>query len=61
MCLQVASLKKNLELRDIRPLAAKWRGVMGRWWLLGFLLPIHLLFDAEEDPENWPSVKVYRH
>ncbi|KAL8609496.1 hypothetical protein ACOMHN_009398 [Nucella lapillus] len=58
---EVSSLKKTVELRDCRRLGAKFRAVMGKWWLLNLLLPLHWIFDAQEDPENWPSIKVYRH
>ncbi|XP_076456537.1 uncharacterized protein LOC143290881 [Babylonia areolata] len=58
---EVTGLKKTVELRDSRKLGAKFRSVLGRWWLLSFLFPLHWLWDAEEDPENWPSIKVYRH
>lgn len=58
---EVSSLKKTIELRDTRRLAARFRSVLGRYWLLNLLFPLHALLEAEEDPENWPSIKVYRH
>ena len=58
---EVSSLKKTLELRDVRGVAAKFRAVLGGYWLLNLLVPLHWLLEAQEDPENWPSIKVYRH
>ena len=58
---EVSSLKKTIELRDTRGLAGRFRAVLGRYWLLNLLFPLHWLLEAEEDPENWPSIKIYRH
>ncbi|XP_070208913.1 palmitoyltransferase ZDHHC22-like isoform X2 [Littorina saxatilis] len=58
---ETTSLKKTIEIKDTRGFAAKFRAVLGKYWLLNLLFPFHMVFDAVEDPENWPTIKVYRH
>ena len=58
---EVSSLKKTIELRDVRSISQKIRAVFGKYWLLNLFFPLHWLWEAEEDPEHWPSIKVHRH
>nr|KAG5701283.1 hypothetical protein BaRGS_020645 [Batillaria attramentaria] len=58
---EVESLKSTVQIRDTRTLGGKFRATLGRHWLVNLVLPMHWVWEAEEDPENWPSVKVFRH
>lgn len=55
------NLKKSIEIRDSKTLGAKFRSVLGRYWLLNLIVPLHWKILAEEDPENWPTITVHRH
>ncbi|KAL8567400.1 hypothetical protein ACOMHN_001788 [Nucella lapillus] len=58
---ELRGLKKNVEVKDCRDVGARFRAVMGRNWFWNLLCPVHWLFEAEEDPENWPFVSFLRH
>ncbi|PVD31777.1 hypothetical protein C0Q70_07195 [Pomacea canaliculata] len=58
---EVSNLKKSLELEETRCFRLKMRSVFGRYWALNLIVPLHWVFETEEDPENWPHVKVHRH
>ncbi|XP_076437655.1 uncharacterized protein LOC143276883 [Babylonia areolata] len=59
---EATSLKKGVEVRDGRGLGGRFRSVLGRNWGLSFLCPfLHWWLEVEEDPENWPSIQLYRH
>jgi palmitoyltransferase len=48
----------KMELTDRRNLNDKLRSVYGKYWILNFVIPLHFLYDPDDDPINWPFVKA---
>ena len=56
-----AYVKRSLEIRDTRTSVQRIRAVFGKRWILCFFIPVHFFTEAEEDPIEWPDIKVFKH
>ena len=52
-------LLKNLHQKNSHSISRNIESVFGRFWLMNFLLPFHLLYKQTDDPTNWPNMKIY--
>lgn len=47
----------KMELTDTRDLLGKLRSVYGNYWLLNYLVPLHVWFDPIDNPIRWPYIR----
>lgn len=48
----------KMEITDKRSLGDKLRSVFGHYWILNFIIPLHLVFEPIDDPVKWPFIKA---
>ena len=55
-------IRRTTQILDTRTISQKLRAVFGPNWFIGFVLPFVRFFsEPEEDPIEWPDVKVIKH
>ncbi|XP_012940992.1 uncharacterized protein LOC106012476 [Aplysia californica] len=54
-------VRRSVEIKDTRTLNQKIRAVFGQRWIMGFFLPTNFLYEPEEDPIEWPDIRVFKH
>ena len=47
--------KKKLNVKSCNSVNESFKEVMGRWWLLNWVFPMHWWFPAEGDGIRWPN------
>ena len=48
----------KMDVRDTRNLNGKIRAVFGDYWLLNFIIPLHFVFEPEDNPTIWPHIRA---
>ena len=48
----------KMNVLDTRDISEKLRSVFGKYWVLNFLIPTHFIFEVEEDPLRWPTIRA---
>lgn len=51
-------LENRVKVIDCRSLSDRWNDVLGRKWLLSFLIPLAVLIEGQEDALIWPHIKL---